>query len=225
MLLCLAVSLLVAASAAATPDIQVGDSYERVVTLQGRPEREVRTDSGVLLFYGRLLVGVEAGLVTFLSRSESVVAGAGGGVPAPPLPAAPSSQAPVHEDAKLLQLAGNDRPRTWIEEGQDRQVKLFAERIRRCIALEVYDRMLLRIPWRAYYERRHSSYAGLERRFGPSSGTGYGSDVQADGVSFLDLKDSQSVQVARHGEALRYSDRLVAVQQTVHLSGALSAAQ
>ena len=199
---------------AAGEEIRVGDSREKVISLRGTPNREIQTTSGAVLFYGPLLVSVENGCVTFLSlgnqepRQEPVPA-----IPDPP---------PQQEQVSLDQAEYKTRSPTWLEEGQARHTEILVDRIRRCVALEVYDRMLARIPWRVYYDGRHNSYGGQRSLFqhtGASKMSRQTGDELPDGVCFVDLKDAQSFQVAAYGADRRYGDQCNGVRQMLSLSG------
>ena len=159
------VALCVLAAAAVGENLRVGDSRDRVLLLKGVPQREIQTANGALWFYGTLLVTVENGRVTFLSVGH------------PDLPSVSSSalvSQPRQEIVKPLPPESMPTPRTWIEEGQDRHAKVVAERLHRCLALRVYDRMLARLPHRTA--------------------------AAADGVCLVDVQDAQSVRLAAYGD-------------------------
>jgi hypothetical protein len=203
------------ASVALGERIQVGDSLEQVRASLGIPTRQISTSGGVVLFYDTLLVNVENGAVSFLSRGERPIRAA------PPMEvvlsppgvaakAAPQAVKPVREPEEPSRV----KVRTWLEEAEERHVRVVAERIRRCMALDVYKSMLSQTSWRQYYEGRHWSYTGcspLVCRMGRI--TSVEDDAERnDGVSFVSLKDSQSVEVPGHGQALPGDDRVVSVQ-------------
>ena len=194
--------------------IEVGDSWMHVLAMHGKPSREILTDNGSLAFYGSLLVGVENGTVRFLSRGEVV----------PEQPASGKDEAGVNAPtapaarAVLLKAEGQSRRRTWIEEAQERQARVLAERLRRCLAFEVYGQMLSRVSWQEYYCGRHHSYSGcntLERYLRPSNART--ADV-GDGLTLVDLRDSQSARIEGHGTEVPMQDRYVALQQSMQFA-------
>lgn len=219
------IALAASLPAAEEAPIAVGMPEARVTALRGKPLRAVQTESGTLLFYRGLLVGVEKGSVTFLSRvSEESQPETGGGQSSPPAAADPV-QAQVVDVRKAPPLPPAlplpPPPTDWIEEGKEKQVQLAAERIRRCIAMDSYGKVLARVPWQDYYAGRHHSYAGngavadeLAR-----DGRRPAGDPAPDGVTFVDLRDAQSLAVPRHGEAFQHSERATA-RQSVSLGEA-----
>lgn len=197
--------------------IELGDTWSQVLATHGKPSRVIETGSGTLAFYGSLLVGFENGTVRFLSRGESDPLQAPKGKREPAGAAAAAPSLPL-SSAGLLKCASAPAPRTWIEEGQERHAKMLAERMRRCLAFEVYGRMLSQVSWRTYYDGRHYSYNGcgtLEQYLHHSRARE--GDV-GDGVTLVELRDSQSVRIDGHGTDVSMRDRSIAMQQSMRFS-------
>jgi hypothetical protein len=203
--------------------IVLGMPIARVMALRGKPIREVRTENGSLLFYNTLLISVENGAVTFLSRISGEAQADPGSVPGTMAPAAdgPAPDPELRKSPPPPPPSPSAPPMDWIEEGKEKQVKLVAERIRRCIAMESYGRVLARVPWQDYYAGRHHSYNGNGAVVDQlsSGGRKLAEDAVPDGVTFVDLRDSQSLAVPRHGEAFQRGERASA-RQSVSLGEA-----
>ncbi len=211
------VSLLAAlAPAACALQIELGVPWDQVLAAHGKPSREIMTDNGSLAFYGSLMVGVEHGIVRFLSRGLAVDGAAAlvlkdarPGRPSPARSKSPGAAGRVVAAQPVV-------TRSWIEESHSAQAMILAERMRRCLALEVSGRILAQTSRSRYYDGRHSSYDGsstFERCLHPSDNdrpAGVG-----DGVTLLDLRDSQSVRITGHGTEVAMHDRFVAVQQSL----------
>ena len=191
-------------SPAFAEQIRVGDLEQRVLSLHGKPSREISTGSGSILFYGPLLVSIEAGAVRFVSLSST----------GNPQCGRVSSEAhPVRPSARVRVV---QRPRVPVDEATEKVERKLVERMRRMLVMEIYRAMVGEMASVAL-----SPVAGWRSLDGGSlPAARNGLPRSCEQVSLVSVKDCQSFRVGRCGEDSEIGDQFVTVGET--LGGAWS---
>jgi len=188
--------------------------------VHGKPQREISTAEGTLLFYGPLLIGIEGGAVRFISVQELAPAVAVS-VPEPTpeedrrtewVELRTSPFADFAARLQALRLA-----KRLASPAEFRLERRLTGRLRRALAAKIHRAMTLELTGG---ERHGAAWGGAALRTWMTTGAADTAARPAESEALLAVKDAHSRRLERYGETFEAHDPFVMVRET--LEGAWS---
>ena len=199
-------------SAVSANEIREGWSRKQVISLLGKPTREIGTGKGSVLFYGPIFIDIQNGIVVYSNASAYEEY-----INKRCCKTQHRAKNGLEEWKRRQQQLAREEIQQQLEKRQRTNEQLFTEKVRRFMLTETFRTVLKPIRYTDYGELRQEyilvAYETDDSATNLQAEALYcDTDDSRDGVTFLNLKDSQGNRVWFYGEEMLLRDRNITVR-------------